>query len=216
MAFKALEHAVAEIIITALSGHGDSRGVDSITFCGHGFGGAVAQLNSVLHAVNFACGDHHLKSAQLPAVTFAFRSLGDMAFEAIARAFAPRHFRYYVDRDPVDGLPRWTCTGLSFSSSVREAVEPSATRHIALHAAGPATIGTAASQRVASLVVSGYVFSYHHPLTTYAMCLSRHWAVGTPIGHDARDRKRRFFRSPRPEATVMGQRKDASAADNNC
>ncbi|GAB0498163.1 hypothetical protein MMPV_009504 [Pyropia vietnamensis] len=162
-----------------------------VVFCGHGGPAAVATLLALQYK-------KHVLGTDLPpfrpsVVTFGCPLLGNAALQAVIRRELPDATRYYVDHDPVAGLPRWSAVGLRFCASAQE-VAPHAVRvHKELSPDGVARIGVSGAPRVASLAVAGVAYGSHHRLEAYALCLTRLWA-GLTVGPNPQTRLSRGAR----------------------
>lgn len=158
-----------------------------VVFCGHSLGGAVAQL------LAFAFSHRRQpdgKPVSASVVTFGCPSAGDAAFQELSLRLT-RTVRYYVDNDPVPGLPAWACAGLRFSPAVDNTADAQAREHWALRDDGRARPGTGSAPVVPSLSVAALVFASHHSLQAYAWGLCRHWASASRDGTRLRRRQRR-------------------------
>jgi len=148
----------------------DGTPLTSIVFCGHGFGAAVAQLLST--AWEMTNGGKHALPSTL--VTFGCPSVGDAACQARVPA-RTWHQRLFVEHDPIAGLPRARCSGLSLSPSVGQYAAVQAQEHWVLSVSARARESSATTPLVPSLSVAGIAFDIYHRLSTYAECLKSHY-----------------------------------------
>lgn len=170
------QQRVLDVVCEALSCVEDDRdAIQRVVFCGHGIGGAVAQLLAVGFALRVLAGGV-LRPVIPSLVTFGSPSIGDAAFQECVLTLT-RHVRLYVEHDPVAGLPHSSCIGLRFSPSTEVYAEPEAREHWALSLGNPARAGSGGVPRVPSLSIAGLTFASHHSLHAYAACLSRHCAA---------------------------------------
>jgi len=148
----------------------DGTPLTSIVFCGHGFGAAVAQLLTA--AWDMTLGMHALPSSL---ITFGCPSVGDAACQVLVPA-RTWHQRVFVEHDPIAGLPRARCSGLSLSPNVAQYAAVQAHEHWVLSISARARESGATTPLVPSLSVAGIAFGFYHRLSTYAECLKSHYA----------------------------------------
>lgn len=151
---------------------GSHTGITRVVFCGHSLGAAVALLLALMYT--FQLNSREKKGIDIAAVTFGSPAIGDAALQEYVLQ-VPVHKRFYVEHDPVAGLPRWTCTGLRFCGSAQQYAETQAREHWALSPRGRASKGSGAAPAIQSLSVSGLVYELQHNLQAYALCLLRHF-----------------------------------------
>lgn len=145
-----------------------------VVFCGHGAAAAVATLLALQYPQHVA-GHPALPCGPPSVATYGCPLMGDAALATLLRTQLPANTRWYVDHDPVAGLPRWSTVGLRFSPPAREAAPAACRAHRALSPDGVGHPGVAGAPRVASLAVAGVGYRTHHRLDAYALCLTRLW-----------------------------------------
>lgn len=148
-----------------------------VVFCGHGAAAAVATLLALQYRRHMSASTTTtLPSGPPTLLTYGCPLMGNAALQTVLRRQLPATTRWYVDHDPVAGLPRWSTIGLRFSPPA-QAVAPHGCRaHRVLSPDGVARAGVAGAPRVVSLAVAGVAFRSHHRLEAYALCLTRQWA----------------------------------------
>lgn len=146
--------------------------VTDVVFCGHGMGGAVAQLLALFFTVQPPGPDFDEAPVASSVVTFGAPSIGDAALQEHLLQLT-RHTRLYVEHDPIAGLPRSTCVGLRFTPDVERYAEALAQEHWVLSEDDPPRPGSGASPRVLALSVAGLAYESDHPFLAYAVCLPR-------------------------------------------
>lgn len=157
------------------AGAAGSRTASRVVFCGHGAAAAVVTLLALQYERRVS-GEAGVPPAPPAVMTYGCPLMGDAALQAYTRRHLPAVTRWYVDHDPVAGLPRWSTIGLRCAPAAA-AVMPSAARaHRVLSHDGVARHGVAAAPRVPSLSVAGVAYGSHHRLEAYALCLTRQWA----------------------------------------
>ncbi|KAK1864515.1 hypothetical protein I4F81_007061 [Pyropia yezoensis] len=147
-----------------------------VVFCGHGAAAAVATLLALQYPQHVA-GDAALPAGPPSVATFGCPLMGDAALATVLRSQLPATTRWFVDHDPVAGLPRWSAVGLRFSRAARDVAPADCRAHRVLSPDGEARPGAAGAPRVASLAVAGVGYHTHHRLEAYALCLTRRWAT---------------------------------------
>lgn len=150
------------------------RTASRVVFCGHGAAAAVSTLLALQYK-------KHLSGSALPpgppsVVTFGCPLFGNAALQSVIRRELPDATRYYVDHDPVAGLPRWSAVGLRFCAAAQNMAPHAVRKHRELSIDGVPRIGVSGVPRVASLAVAGVAYGSHHRLEAYALCLTRLWA----------------------------------------
>jgi len=173
--------------------------VNSVVFCGHGLGAAVAQLLA-------AAWDPSGRSSRpvRTLVTFGCPAIGDIGFQARLSGMT-RHLRLFVDHDPIAGLPFASCDGLRLAPNVRQYSSVQADQHWALSRDGRASKTCATSPSVLSLSVAGVAFASHHSLGAYAECLACHFCgvAADAVLSAARNSSTPSMRNPWPFAPSL-------------